>query len=199
MHWIFQHKDEIQALTNVVIAVLTVVLIFLTAVYSHANRRTMKIMEADLRFRTKPIPKIVLARSADEAARSFQWKLTVTVTNAPLLFRELKLFFHQKNHRHMEYLQVQRRILRPGEEFSREASFYPSDPVLDWSAEVKYSDLTGLVTYKTSFTSEENDFGYEEVIPKLGPIAFFWWRCKERYKEMRSGGSLQEKLDKLNR
>ena len=48
MHWIFQHKDEIQALTNVVIAVLTVVLIFLTAVYSHANRRTMN--RAAVRF-----------------------------------------------------------------------------------------------------------------------------------------------------
>jgi len=73
------------------------------------------------------------------------------------------------------------------------------EPVREWTAKLTYLDLTGLVMYAISFTSEKDDFGQEDVIPQNGLIALLVSRYKQIFKERHSGKTLQEKLQRLDK
>jgi hypothetical protein len=66
-------------------AALTVVLILVTAFYATANWRTMRLVEADLRLRSQPIPSVKSLRGFGNADGSLTLEYHILVSNAPLV------------------------------------------------------------------------------------------------------------------
>ena len=67
-----------------VTAALTLVLILITAIYATANWRTVRLMEADLRFRTQPIPTAQLEVAVTQPSQRLLFHLSVWTSSAPL-------------------------------------------------------------------------------------------------------------------
>jgi hypothetical protein len=106
----------VQTATAVIVAVLTLVLIVLNIIYVRANWRVMRLMETDLRFRTRPIPSFTL-ENPTEAHGWYGFKVLVSASNAPMRLLELVLKFHHadvhvpgQEHHHAEKMQVQNRV-----------------------------------------------------------------------------------------
>src|ERR1700730_5606040 len=122
VNWINQNQSFLQTISSALVALLTLVLIVITIIYVRANWRVMKIMETDLRYRTKPLPSLVVETKAADIG--YPYRLTITAMNAPLRFLELKLvFFHEDLHSsgkqfgHEERFPLYNRVLRLGEAF----------------------------------------------------------------------------------
>src|ERR1700691_4041078 len=97
LHWVYNNREFLQAISGVAIGLLTLVLIALNIVYVRSNWKTMRLMEADLRFRTKPLPGLtVVLRNIEarrvnsiEVRRVCQWTVRITATNAPMRMLQL--------------------------------------------------------------------------------------------------------------
>jgi hypothetical protein len=90
MGWITANKDALQIIVAVSTAALTAILIAITAFYAYANYATMRIMEADLRSRTQPIPKVGLnVRKFEiqtlDGRDAYSIEVTIESGNAPML------------------------------------------------------------------------------------------------------------------
>src|ERR1700689_4261550 len=109
MQWVESHLAILQALSGLMAACMTLVLILLTCVYARANWKTMRLMEADFRFRTEPIPKITLrlAHTASPMETSLAQhktvKVCITTSNAPLVIKDLLLSVSFKSGAHKDF------------------------------------------------------------------------------------------------
>ena len=94
VNWIQAHQNELQAISGLAIAVLTIVLIIVTAIYARANWLTMRLMAADVKFRTKPIPRLGLIAVKSWSAAGLQpWLVTLRTEHAPLCLIALSVQF----------------------------------------------------------------------------------------------------------
>src|ERR1700688_2965077 len=84
--------------------VLTAILIVVTAFYAYANYRTMRIMEADVRSRTQPIPSLSVTSqlvtdsipdsldpNSESVGSEFEVKLVLRSSNAVLMLESIEL------------------------------------------------------------------------------------------------------------
>ena len=183
LSWLATHGNEIQALSGLAIAIFTLVLLLVTGVYVRANWKIMNLMEADLRYRTKPIPDVKVETSALGSHDWFHYTITIRTTNAPLRFDSLECGFLQSGtppkHRHIEtFPYIGARVLRTKEEYSHSAKFFPADPIESWNVTLTYSDLTGRVHYRNTFDSFDQHLSNEEILPTES----FWKRLLIRIK-----------------
>jgi hypothetical protein len=200
LHWIYNNREFLQAISGIVIGLLTVILIILNTIYVRANWKTMRLMEADLRFRTKPLPSVVVTMDVNEATGICLWSLKLTATSAPMRVLQLTVSFKQKEHVHREHIRIENMVLRVNENYSANDQFHYGDPPTQWQAELTYADVADLMRYRANFASLEPHLGFEEAIPiSKSRTRFFLWTVKKRYREMRSGKTIQEKLDNMYR
>jgi hypothetical protein len=168
MHWIESNLPILQALSGLMAACMTLVLIALTCVYARANWKTMRLMEADIRFRTEPIPKITLRlahkASAMETSLAQQKtvKVCITTSNAPLVIKDLQLSVSFRSGAHKDFhLPVAGMIRLPiGDEYDLDTEIVAAESVDHWSVNLDYWDLTGKIEYRTWFGPGGATFSY---------------------------------------
>ncbi len=169
LHWIETHPVLIQALSSLVVVGMTLVLIALTCVYARANWKTMRLMEADIRFRTEPIPKVSLevmdVKPLGGHAQSSGGKtvrLIFTTANAPLVIKDLRLSVSFQSGAHRDFhLPVRGMIRLPlGDEYDLDTEIKASEPVDHWSLNLDYWDLTGKIEYRTWFGPHGSTYSY---------------------------------------
>ncbi len=187
MSWLVHNQVLVTLLSALVIAALTVLLLILNAIYVHANWRMMRVVETDLRFRTKPIPNLTLVQTVDRDV-GYRYDLDVKTDNAPLRFISLELSFRlnevdnpDHKHVHKDFLQVQNRVLRSSATYHHSGMFYPTAPVEYWCALLQYSDLAGVSAYEAKFDSWDTYLTTEIALPVPGPPSR-WTRLKELFK-----------------
>jgi len=169
MKWMSQNAA---LLISIVSAVLTAVIALFTIAYTRANWRSMRAMEADFRYRSKPLPRLKLTTTLKDNGW-FKFVVDVTTAQAPLRFFSLNLWFVHEGgsghrHRHQETMQVQNSVLHLDETYEQEGEFFPGAPITDWQAELVYSDLTPLpISYRARFSMEDSQLGHEEIVEDL--------------------------------
>lgn len=191
LHWVETHPVLIQALSSLVVAGMTLVLIALTCVYARANWKTMRLMEADIRFRTEPIPKVALrfmnAASPMETSLSPQKtvKVCLTTSNAPLVIKDLRLSVSFKSGAHNDFhLPVAGMIRLPlGDEYEVDTEIVAAESMDHWSVNLEYWDLTGKIEYRTWFGPNGTTYSYgpKGATSLKNALLYRWhrWRGRE--------------------
>ena|SRR5215472_17837952 len=180
LHWVYANRDFLQALSGLAIVALTLVLLLLNIIYVRANWKTMQLMENDLRFRIKPMPKFEMSICQKDAFLEYQ--LSISTFNAPLRFQTLWLRFPQRDRRHTHkvFVQVQNRVLRLEETYAFKGEFAPGAKTDEWLADLTYQDMAGLYTYQYSFESSDPHLGYEKIVVGVPGPPGLWGRLKTR-------------------
>jgi hypothetical protein len=93
LHWVYVNREMLQALSGVIIAVLTIILIVLNTIYVTANWKTMRLMEADVRFRLRPIPQFSLNFEGTPKGYVYTLRIFVRVEHAPMRLVSILLEF----------------------------------------------------------------------------------------------------------
>jgi len=168
MNWIEAHPAALQALSSLVIAFMTVVLIAVTCVYARANWKTMRLMEADIRFRTEPIPKVTLRMARSTAAmqtsvgQEQSLRICITTSNAPLVLKECLLSVSFKSGAHKDFHSPLGGMVRIplGEEYELDTEIVSEEFMDHWSVNLDYWDLTGKIEYRGWFGPNGATFSY---------------------------------------
>ena len=152
MNWIHQYQNELQAISGLAIAVLTLVLIIVTAVYAKANWHTMRIVEADVRFRTKPTPRLGLsAANAWNQPGGQLWIMTVRTEHAPLSLIGVSIRF-AIGPKETEYLHSFRGdVIHQAETFQHNFEVALTAAPQGWILQLYYRDHIGMLDYATNF------------------------------------------------
>jgi hypothetical protein len=195
MHWIETHPGLLQALSSLVVAGMTLVLIFLTSVYARANWKTMRLMEADIRFRTEPIPRVDL-EIADAVSSSGigptsnrvpgekNLKLIFTTANAPMVLKDVRLSVSFQSGAHKDFhLPVNGMIRLPvGEEYDLDTEIPATEPVDHWGLNLDYWDLSGRIEYRSWFGPNGGTLSYgPKGSTSLGmSLRYYWHRLRGR-------------------
>jgi hypothetical protein len=165
--WLNANQGAVQALSSIVTAIVTIFLFLITSVYVRATLRSTKAIEADLKFRTKPLPNVAMTK-LEGSGSEYRFKIEVTTLNAPLRFRSLAVKFEQEDkHEYKLEFPVAHFVLRLGEMYESEQGFYPGTPVQTWRATLIYTDLANLRSYEARFSSWETHLHYEEELLPL--------------------------------
>lgn len=189
LHWIETHPVLVQALSSVVVAGLTLVLIALSCVYARANWKTMRLMEADIRFRTEPIPKVSLeiadhkTENGDpQASVGKTVRLIFTTANAPMVIKDLRLSISFQSGAHKDFhLPVRGMVRLPlGDEYDLDTEIPALEPVEHWSLNLDYWDLTGKIEYRTWFGPNGSTFSYgpKGATSLRKTLSFHWHRIR---------------------
>jgi hypothetical protein len=154
MLWITCHLQELQAISALVIAFLTLILIVMTGFYATANWRTMRLMNADVRFRLKPIPHVGLNASSPWKETGQDWILTVRCEHAPMVLLGIEIAFHIGGGKQFEHFHS----FKTGETVHPQQSAHGYDldiklpaSAKSWIMDFSYRDLSGLLYYTTTF------------------------------------------------
>jgi hypothetical protein len=153
VNWIYRHQNELQAISGLAVALLTLVLIIVTGVYATANWRTMRLVEADVRFRVRPVPRLGLAAAnAWNSPNGQLWILTLRSEHALLCLVAANIRFAVGGGHEVEYFHSFN-----GEVIDLAASFQHSFEIKmpaassTWILELYYRDHGGLLDYATTF------------------------------------------------
>src|ERR1700722_10530389 len=133
-------------------AVFTLVLIVITAIYATANWRTVRLMEADLRFRTQPIPTVQL--NVVKVYDHLQLEVTIETASAPLRIEMVHVHFRSEKGTTLTslFLSLRGKYLPVGETVRVRDTFKPNQGALtDSHVILTYSDLAGLFRYQSTF------------------------------------------------
>lgn len=168
MNWIEAHPAVLQALSSLIIAFMTVVLIAVTCVYARANWKTMRLMEADIRFRTEPIPRVTLRPAPSDSAmqtsmgKEMSLKVCITTSNAPLVIKECLLSVSFQSGAHKDFHSPMGGMVRipVGEEYELDTEIVATEPIDHWSVNLDYWDLTGRIEYRVWFGPNGATFSY---------------------------------------
>jgi len=190
MHWVEGHIAVLQALSGLTAALMTLVLIALTCVYARANWKTMRLMEADIRFRTEPIPKVSL-RLVNKAspmetslAQHKTVNVCVTTSNAPLVIKHLTMSVSFRSGVHKDYhLPVSGMIRLPiGDEYDLDTEILATESVDHWSVNLDYWDLTGKIEYRTWFGPNGATYSYgpKGATTLRKTVLYHWHRLRGR-------------------
>jgi hypothetical protein len=195
LHWIESHPGLLQALSSLVVAGMTLVLILLTSVYARANWKTMRLMEADIRFRTEPIPHVEL-KAVDAPASAMKssfgnrspgekiLKLIFTTANAPLVLKDVRLSVSFQSGAHKDFnLPVNGMIRLPvGEEYDLDTEISADEPVDHWGLNLDYWDLSGRIEYRSWFGPNGGTLSYGpkgSTSIKMS-LLYYWHRLRGR-------------------
>lgn len=151
VNWIQAHQNELQAISGLAIAVLTMVLIIVTAIYARANWLTMRLMEADVRFRTKPIPRLGLTAVKPWSSTGPQpWQVTLRTEHAPLCLIALSVQFVTGADQREHFQGFKRQIIVPADSFQHDFKIDLPAPPTDWTAQLYYRDHAEPLDYLTT-------------------------------------------------
>lgn len=188
MNWIYQHREVLQALSSLTIACLTVVLIILTALYARANWRVMRLMEADLRFRTLPILRLGI-ESHLLAGQQHNWNIEIGNRGAPcciLAIRVTAIFSDRSSHTDNAAFNVPP-ILTQTEEYHTAGKLPPHKVPIEFWTTLRHGDLIGAFEYEDSFRG--NDLYSSKIVKRPDGTVFDWLR--------RRATSFQQKMNEV--
>lgn len=175
---------QTQALLAWTTAALTFVLILVTGFYAWANYRVMRIMQADVRARTEPIPKIGVDFSGLLGAHPHSIKVHVRVEHAPMRLALLNIALISMNEdiTWVECMIGDPRTISPETpvEFSEQCDFYGMPP--EWTAIVHYTDLGEALEYHMKLSS--HGFSLVQAYSPAGPFRKLVKRISEKMNEM---------------
>jgi hypothetical protein len=152
-HWIYNNRELLQAISGLAIVGLTFVLIVLNTVYVRANWKTMRLMEADVRFRLKPIPHVGVApSSAWDHPGDQVWTLTVRCDHAPMVLMATSIRFSIGGGKEFEHFHVfNGETIHPQTGRQYDLTIKMPAPAQTWSLDLYYRDLSQLLDYGTVF------------------------------------------------
>jgi hypothetical protein len=171
LRWISTHGNEIQALAAIAISVLTLVLIVLNIIYVRANWKAMRLMEADVRFRLKPIPHLGMAAVNSFAGPSCKrmYLVHIRAEHAPLRLVALSARFTTDAEQVRErWLSFNREIVQETP-FETQLDIQQDQSFKSWRVTLYYRDLSGLLDYATNF----NEQGFVSEERAVDRKAFF--------------------------
>jgi hypothetical protein len=135
-------------------AALTLVLILITAIYATANWRTVRLMEADLRFRTQPIPTAQLEVAVTQPSQRLLFFLSVWTSSAPLRIEMVHVHMRFEKGVSLSTLfpSLRGKYLAVGEMTTAQDTFDPTQGAfVDSHVILTYQDLAGLFRYQSTF------------------------------------------------
>jgi hypothetical protein len=151
MRWITCHQAELQAISGLAIVFLTVVLIVLNFFYTRANWKTMRLVDADVRFKLKPIPHFGLDFLHDPTkGTKREFIITLRAEHAPMRLTGVDLFFGMGSESKNHLLTFAQEVVDENAQ-TRTYSVDLPKPVTTWAATLYYRDLSGYLDYATSF------------------------------------------------
>jgi hypothetical protein len=153
MKWLVDHQVAVQAFSAVVITFLTIVLIILNVVYTRANWRIMRMMDADIRFKTQPIPAADVSVATMGMRTELLFIVIISTANAPLRLEEVSVFLtfaDKTQHRHVFPFDGYR-IVPIGDNVQLQDKYPATEFVTDYHTTVTYQDLGGSTRYITTF------------------------------------------------
>ncbi len=154
MNWIAEHQQELQAISGLAISFLTLILIIMTGFYATANWRTMRLMNADVRFKLKPIPHVGIATALPWNNPGGQaWILTVRSDHAPMVLIAASINFGFADGTLLEHFHNFKGEAIHEQDNAHQYNFHikmPA-PAQTWILDLYYRDLIGLLDYGTVF------------------------------------------------
>jgi len=158
MNWIISNQVFLGALSSVILAVLTAILLILNYIYVRSSWKMMKTMEADVRFRITPVLNVSVTLSVAKP-EIVGFTIIIEPTNAPvrLMGGKLKLFSSSTEHfEAAEYeLKNQSAVIPLGDRWDCQDSVkIPSRAALTWFLEVTYSDVAEVYLHTERRDSE---------------------------------------------
>lgn len=149
-----RHQNELAALSNPALALLTFILIVVTAFYARANWRVMRLMEADLRFKIEPVPSINIDPITDGHMHVRGINVRIKVLNAPLRLICVTVFTDpSKKDLKDRHFNLDRYPVPIGDVFTVEHFFLTTlTPESRWYVIVEYDDLPGIKRYVKTIT-----------------------------------------------
>jgi len=154
MRWIIEYQQALQAIAGIAVSFLTLVLIVLTAIYARANWKTMRLMEADIRHRTQPLPRMVL-RGDQFAPATINVQLVVIVTtaNAPLYLSAVYVELSGDGGQAIYEGNIFQgnRIVAVDETIQFTEWVPPWAPPQGWRVQINYTDLSRLTSFVSVF------------------------------------------------
>jgi len=152
MRWIAEHPDELQALSSIALPLLTFVLIILTGIYARANWRTMRLVEADIRFRTQPIPSADITVAGMGMRTDLLFIVVISTANAPLRLENVSIFLtfaDDSTHKH-SFTFEDYRTIPVGDSVDLRGRYAATQSVKKYHTTITYRDLGGSIRYITT-------------------------------------------------
>jgi len=152
MNWINHHVQELQVVSGLIIAFLTIVLIVLNVLYTRANWRIMRMMDADMRFKTQPIPSADITVGTIGMTARLLFIVKISTANAPLRLEEISIFLtftDETKHTHIFPFNGYR-IIPVGESVQFQGDYPATEFVTGFHTTVTYQDLGGSTRYVTT-------------------------------------------------
>jgi hypothetical protein len=157
MKWIVEHQLEVQAFSAIGTILLTFALIVITGFYAWANWKTMRLMEADVRFRLKPVPHLgIKGMGTFLAAGTQEYTVHIRSVHAPLRLVALSAVFKTPKGKTEEHRQTFNRQIVSETPFESQLHVHVDQPPSSWVVTLYYHDLSGFLDYATTF----NEQGY---------------------------------------
>jgi len=155
MKWIALHQQELQALSGLAIAFLTLILIVMTGFYATANWRKMRLINADVRFRLRPIPGLDLAPANEWTDPQGQiWILRMGCQHAPMVVVGVSIHFSIGNGKEFEHFHTFNGETIQDRTHQYNLPIKMPAPAKTWILELYYRDLSGLLDYATVFNAQ---------------------------------------------
>lgn len=164
---------------------LTFALMGITGFYAWSNYRVMRIMEADFRARTQPIPKLGIYLGHNPKVGSHCGvHVTVRTENAPMKLKEISVMVLHQNDEvsWAECIIGDPRIISPLTAAEFKASYNSCGKQVEWRAIIVYTDLAESLEYHTKVS--EKGFSLTTAYDPPGLFRKLWDRANEKVKEM---------------
>jgi hypothetical protein len=158
IHWLFTHPTEAQVINILVTSFLTLTLIVITFQYARITARSVRVVEADIRARLKPIPHVAIATSRPVGPVTPKQQVIVTIRteNAPLRIVGLNISFNTPTRQLIYFESFRQNIVEIGTAFTGSFEIDALPVAGAWSVEFTYKDLSNFLIYTTSF--DKNGF-----------------------------------------
>ncbi len=157
LHWVYNNREFLQAISGIAIGLLTVLLIILNGIYVRANWTTMRLMQADVRFRTQPIPAMRMTIGTAGMSNTLIAMLYLSTSNAPLrlAFIRLEYVFKSDARESRSFSAFDNRFLPPGQDLEIQDRYEATEPLKDYFAVLTYFDLAGLSKFTSTFGADK--------------------------------------------
>lgn len=186
MTWIVEYQQALQAIAGIAVSVLTLVLIVLTGIYVRANWRTMRLLEADIRHRTQPLPRMVLRIDQYGAARELaQLVIIITTENAPLCLSGIyaEISNDQQQQIYEGNIFQGKRIVAVDETVQFVERIQSGAPAPSWRVHVDYTDLSQLTSFVSIF-GHGGQLETRRTSTRPSAMRLIWNKWKEVVREM---------------
>jgi len=159
MDWIIKNQVLLSALTNVILAALTALLVLINIFYVRASWKMMRLMESDVKIRTYPRPRVSVKLSKQNANGELNYLITVRTANAPMRLTFLQIGIKYSlnvpddfefEHSEVSMLRLNPAVILVGQEWEYFGSMTSEHKLLDeFSVGMRYTDMAGYEKYET--------------------------------------------------